>query len=147
LSSAQQTILSLYENTIDLSSDIPFNDTRSILLSGFLPQFIEDFINGTLDFSFFCFKQEGYEMAMSWVDRLGEDIVPVELSSIHASKGLEADCVVLCTDTGGKPLAAESTDPDTERRIWYVGATRSKDALLLTSLSPESQRTRMLPRI
>lgn len=57
------------------------------------------------------------------------------VDTIHASKGLEAPCVIL--DTAYSPYRSNECYLDTtmmeeERRIYYVGCTRSKCALFLS---------------
>ncbi len=60
----------------------------------------------------------------------------VSLMTIHAAKGLEFPCVFIagCED-GLIPYTLfqrETTDTDSERRLFYVGMTRAKTSLLLT---------------
>jgi superfamily I DNA/RNA helicase len=62
----------------------------------------------------------------------GKDYRPVEISSIHTSKGTEADTVVVCLDVA-KRTYLESRDPahiEEERRVWYVAMTRTKKNLI-----------------
>lgn len=52
------------------------------------------------------------------------------ISTIHGSKGGEADNVLLRTDYGKKVREIfESGETDPEFRVWYVGVTRAKQAL------------------
>ena len=53
----------------------------------------------------------------------------IQLSTIHASKGGEADNVMLLTDLSRKARLAMHRDPDNECRVFYVGVTRAKEAL------------------
>jgi superfamily I DNA/RNA helicase len=57
----------------------------------------------------------------------------ITLSTIHGSKGLEADKVVLCTGIDGPVLRNLQTPEgvEEERRTWYVAATRARDHLVL----------------
>ena len=59
----------------------------------------------------------------------------ITLSTIHGSKGGEADKVVLFT--GVAPAASQSAeqDPDELHRVFYVGVTRTKENLYL--IEPE----------
>jgi DNA helicase-2/ATP-dependent DNA helicase PcrA len=58
------------------------------------------------------------------------DIVPtIRLSSIHGSKGREADRVVLHTGMTERTAAGFDKDPDAERRVFYVGVTRARHRL------------------
>ncbi|MAK51380.1 MAG: hypothetical protein CMG85_19385 [Marinobacter sp.] len=53
----------------------------------------------------------------------------INISTIHQSKGGEADNVVLLTDMGR--LSWESLGKDEENRVWYVALTRAKQNLYL----------------
>ena len=51
----------------------------------------------------------------------------ISISTIHQSKGGEADNVVLLTDMGR--LSWENSHSDEENRVWYVAATRARENL------------------
>jgi len=53
----------------------------------------------------------------------------VAISTIHGAKGGEADNVLLCTDMSKNNQLGYEQQPDFEHRVWYVGATRAKEAL------------------
>lgn len=53
----------------------------------------------------------------------------IHMSTIHGSKGREAERVVLLNALGGRSLDTFMTDPDSEIRNFYVGITRSKNIL------------------
>ena len=53
----------------------------------------------------------------------------ITISTIHQSKGGEADNVVLLTDMGR--LSWNSLGNDEENRVWYVALTRAKENLFL----------------
>lgn len=60
----------------------------------------------------------------------GESLVSpgrIRLMTIHASKGLEADNVIINPDSRRSILK----DTDSERRIWYVAATRARKRLFI----------------
>ena len=57
----------------------------------------------------------------------------IKISTIHASKGGEADNVMLLKDLPTKVDNNLSKVIDDERRVFYVGATRSKKSLHLIS--------------
>jgi len=58
----------------------------------------------------------------------------IRLSTIHGVKGAEADHVVLITDMSKLVLKGAETDPDAERRVWYVGLTRARETLTLVGM-------------
>jgi len=53
----------------------------------------------------------------------------IELSTIHAAKGGESQNVVLLTDLTKTTLDTYEKNPDDESRLFYVGATRTKENL------------------
>ena len=55
----------------------------------------------------------------------------IELSTIHGSKGGEADNVVLFTDLSPAAAKAAEHAPDDLHRVFYVGVTRTKQNLYL----------------
>jgi len=63
---------------------------------------------------------------------------PVEVSSIHSAKGKEANVVILITNVSRKTKEHEEENPDSERRVWYVGATRAIEALIVTKVNTGS---------
>jgi DNA helicase II / ATP-dependent DNA helicase PcrA len=57
------------------------------------------------------------------------------VATIHASKGLEYDCVVLCGAGSAQMPHPKSIDPESfeeERRLMYVAVTRARNRLLIT---------------
>ena len=72
----------------------------------------------------------------------------VTILTLHGSKGLEFPVVfVYGVEEGSIPLESErySTDKDEERRLLYVGMTRAKEELLLTSSGGASEFVDGLP--
>ena len=59
----------------------------------------------------------------------------ITLSTIHGSKGGEAENVVLFTDVSPAASKAAEQDPDELHRVFYVGVTRTKKNLYL--IEPE----------
>lgn len=57
----------------------------------------------------------------------------IELSTIHGTKGDEADNVVLISDVSNSCYKNMHADPEGERRVFYVGCTRAKQNLFLVS--------------
>lgn len=64
----------------------------------------------------------------------GEDLSKprIRLSTIHGSKGGEADHVVLLPDMARRTYNEMLDRPEDEARVWYVGVTRSKRKLTVT---------------
>ena len=58
-----------------------------------------------------------------------KDTPRITISTIHQSKGGEADNVVLITDMG--KLSWDNLGTDEENRVWYVALTRTKENLYL----------------
>lgn len=72
------------------------------------------------------------------------EIAPrIELSTIHRSKGREADHVILSPDIGKHTAKSAEKEPDAERRVWYVGVTRARETLHV--LSPKGSTSQKLP--
>lgn len=60
----------------------------------------------------------------------------IRVGTIHAAKGMEADVVVLPTTTSRRISEAQERDPeqyDEERRVEYVGVTRTRKTLIVSS--------------
>lgn len=55
----------------------------------------------------------------------------VIVSTIHGSKGGEADHVVLLKDMARRTYQEMERDEDAELRVWYVGATRARERLTI----------------
>lgn len=53
----------------------------------------------------------------------------VRLSTIHGSKGGEAEHVVLFPDMAKRTYAEYEVNPEDEARVWYVATTRAKEKL------------------
>ena len=63
----------------------------------------------------------------------------ITLSTIHGAKGGEAENVVLLTDLSRNTYNAYQKNPDDENRLFYVGATRTKEHLHI--ISPKQEYT------
>jgi DNA helicase-2/ATP-dependent DNA helicase PcrA len=57
----------------------------------------------------------------------------VRLSTIHSAKGAEAEHVVLMKEIAARTHYEMQQQPDDERRVWYVGATRAKERLTIVN--------------
>jgi superfamily I DNA/RNA helicase len=74
----------------------------------------------------------------------GPDHGVVRVDTIHAVKGEEADMVLLVSNITGRTERAEEDDEDEERRVWFVGASRARETLMLTRLSFSAKATKIL---
>lgn len=75
----------------------------------------------------------GYILAMR---RRGERLRAkprVRVSTIHGSKGGEAESVVVLCDMARRTHQEMEQDPDPERRVWYVAVTRARERLTLVA--------------
>ena len=85
-----------------------------------------------------AFEQNKTECAQNLDALLGvieksddEEQIPVEILTVHASKGLEFDTVIISDFADGVLPAAESGDDEEERRLAYVAVTRAINRLVL----------------
>ena len=69
-------------------------------------------------------------------EKLNED-PRITLSTIHGAKGGESQNVVLLTDLSENTMKAYEKNPDDENRLFYVGATRTKEHLHIISPKQE----------
>jgi DNA helicase II / ATP-dependent DNA helicase PcrA len=58
----------------------------------------------------------------------------VTVSTIHGVKGEEADHVFIASSMSGRTAEGYRQDPESERRVWYVGATRARQSLHICRL-------------
>jgi len=58
--------------------------------------------------------------------RVDMNAVPVYLSTIHNSKGREAEFVVVFSEMGQRTVETMLANPDSETRVFYVAITRAK---------------------
>lgn len=75
--------------------------------------------------------------------RRGEKLLrepAVRLSTIHGSKGGQADHVIVMRDVAFRTFQERQRDPESEARTWYVAATRAKHKL--TIVAPQTRRER-----
>lgn len=63
-----------------------------------------------------------------------KDAKGVTLMTMHGSKGLEFERVVVVRVNAGVVPSAKSTDEPEERRLFYVGMTRAKERLVITHI-------------
>jgi len=81
--------------------------------------------------------REYYRAVLQRGERL-QDPPRVRIDTIHGSKGAEADNVALLTDMTRRSYQGYRLDPDAEHRVYYVGATRARERLVV--LAPTCPR-------
>lgn len=89
---------------------------------------IDELVQSVEDFNYFQ-KQAIKNNVFQGRENLTPDGLTVE--TIHWSKGQEADTVILSLNTTGAVGSTVDGMPDAERRLYYVGMTRSKNKLVL----------------
>lgn len=101
-------------NKLISSSKIPtgYTDVPWFDMLDLVPKDKKDYIRRVL--------QNGYKI---------NDKPKIRLSTIHQSKGGEADTVVLLTDVS--KMVWENIWKDCEHRVWYVAVTRTKNKLIV----------------
>ena len=109
-----------------MKSDAPFNDAMVRLLEQ-----AEAFGNQGSTVKFLA------EAALNRdQDTLPFDTEKVSILTLHASKGLEFPVVFIAGCEAGnipfEPTYGEPSDPEEERRLFYVAMTRAKERLILT---------------
>lgn len=77
------------------------------------------------------YKHESIQYYKSIFEEYGTiEIVPtIRLATIHASKGLEAQRVILLNGMGGRTADNFNRNSRSEARVFYVGVTRAKERL------------------
>ena len=84
--------------------------------------------------SIFRFDPKISEYFLAIEDTFSLDVIPtVRLSTIHASKGMEADRVIIINAMGDKTRTSYYQDVENEIRTFYVGITRTKKRLDIVS--------------
>ncbi len=76
-------------------------------------------------------ERQAADARKKWGDLVDEP--KVHVGTIHSTKGLESEKVILCTGVDGQVLKNLRTPEgqEEERRVWYVGASRARDHLVL----------------
>ena len=106
---------------------LPYNSLGSV---GFTEMFFYDHKNKNI--SNLKIKPEELMYIKKIKQEFTGKIPHAELMTLHASKGKEADCVVILSDIGKTSHDEELYgDIESERRAYYVGATRSKKMLII----------------
>ena len=78
-----------------------------------------------------------YYEALEKTGDINEDNPRIRISTIHGSKGAEADNVILFTDVSYKTWKNLVQEDDDEHRVFYVGITRVKNNLFIVNPQTE----------
>ena len=87
-----------------------------------------------IEFSSILSELPDRDTIMSYIRKYGLASVAapkIELLSLHQSKGREAHTVVLDPEMSRATWLNMAANTDDEHRVWYVGATRAKEQVLL----------------
>lgn len=102
---------------------------------GLLPQFFTDLSQKNC--SHLNISKEDFLYITKLFDTYGYEFNPVKIMTIHASKGLEADTVILVPDITKSCWESESAKAydieavESERRVWYTAITRAKKRVIM----------------
>jgi len=120
--SVKELLSNLTEKYINSSGDNEESISRLLSISERFGKNHEDFLR--------------FAVTGSSADDLLLDSEKVTLMTLHASKGLEFECVIIAgCEKGLIPYSlfpGQESDPEEEKRLFYVGMTRTKKRLYLT---------------
>lgn len=71
------------------------------------------------------------ERDMLYMQKVNLDAKPIDLRTMHSSKGLQAESVIVIASLTRASLETMYKDPDSEHRVHYVAATRARQNLLI----------------
>lgn len=80
-------------------------------------------------------REQLAELELPWSYLKHGEKKHIQISTIHGSKGAEADNIILFTDVTNSTY--QNITSDSEHRVWYVGATRTKENLII--VDPQSK--------
>lgn len=118
---------------LDIASELAKAGNQSVSIYELLQYGLKDsFIAAVANNDVTQLRAKDLDRALDIYRQFGKNYRTVEVQTIHQSKGSEADTVVVALDVT-KRTYTESRMPDRieeERRVWYVGMTRTKKNLL-----------------
>lgn len=102
-------------------------------MRSFLVDIAGDFKINSSDIKCLC-----NELGLDGKEEHNDEDADIELSTIHGYKGLERDIVIMpwCQNFL-TPKSDKKIDVEDERRLFYVGATRAKNKLIMTYSGPK----------
>lgn len=116
----------------ELADSLAQSGQKEIKLSELLQYKVKDaFAEAIRNRDITKLRDKNIERALRIYEQFGKQFKTVEISTIHQSKGTEADTVIVALDVV-KRTYQESRLPDMieeERRVWYVAMTRTKKNL------------------
>ena len=107
------------------------DESDVLLCEEYLPRGIKEWPNVIWHEAFTKMPLEEREYYISLLRR-GESLTKnprININTIHGVKGGEADHVAILSDMAMSSWEASNADPDSEHRVWYVGATRCRESL------------------
>lgn len=117
----------------DLADELVKKGKTSILITDLLQFKVKDsLIEAIENRDVTKLRDKNIERALRIYEQFGKQFKTVEISTIHQSKGTEADTVVIALDVV-KRTYQECRLPnkiEEERRVWYVAMTRTKKNLV-----------------
>lgn len=111
---------------------------------GFSQSFIDDVRNHDIPYDKWNLAPLNMMAFKYSVDQFGSQAKPIRVETIHAVKGEEEDVVVLVNNITGRTEQEERENEDDERRVWFVGATRARETLIITQLDDLRKQSQIL---
>ena len=127
-SSDQSPLFDLSDYLSQMSAT-PLEDARSL---GLNPLFVSDVSSGGPPPERFRGDSDDVVYVYRMIEKYGIDYRPVMCHTVHSSKGLEADLVIVLTDISQKIEEERRKNSDEDLRVWYVAFTRAKESLWIT---------------
>ena len=126
---------------IRLGGVLPLNRLTEL---GFKPEFAEHVRKADIPYERWNLPPELMLQFKMSVAMFGVDVRPLRIETIHTIKGEEVDCVLLIKNVTRRTHEAEIEDADSERRVWYVAATRARETLIVTYLNQQKLRSTVI---
>ena len=120
---------------------IPLSELTKL---GFSPAFEDDVLKHDIPYDKWNLAPLNMMAFKYSVDQFGSRAKPIRVETIHAVKGEEEDVVVLVNNITGRTEQEERENEDEERRVWFVGATRAREKLIITQLDDLRKQSQIL---
>jgi superfamily I DNA/RNA helicase len=113
-------------------------------LMGFLPEFEQDVKAWNFPGDKWRLSKADQRAYKNLMKNIGRGYGTLRVLTIHSTKGMEEDNVLVCTDLSYRTKRAELEEPDIERRVWYVALSRSRKNLFIIQLEQHNKRTSLV---